>query len=312
MTRRRYLLITGILTTIVGSHAEASSITYQATILGQADTTPSSFGTLSFSSTLNLSNTAQMNYLNYLNSSDQAAFRSGSFDAWAHPASSNPNVGGYYDNESDASLNSSRGWQDNPIAITTNDLGQSVGVAFHIGSPTGFLYDPHTPAPSWQGSAPGAGSFSNTGPAPISEATAINDHGQIVGTSFDMSNNPIAHPFLGSQTFSGTLSQEGSSLALNNSGQVVGWIVDPKGTQHAFLFDGSTVQDLNDLIPGTSHFVLNVATGIDADGRIAGFGTSEDGTVHAFLLTPQSVPEPSTLFFAGFAAIAAIARRRSA
>ena len=46
------------------------------------------------------------------------------------------------------------------------------------------------------------------------------------------------------------------------------------------------MQDLNDLIPPNSGWVLILANAINNKGEITGYGTI-DGANHAFLLTPQ-------------------------
>ena len=46
--------------------------------------------------------------------------------------------------------------------------------------------------------------------------------------------------------------------------------------------------DLNSLIAGSSGWVLENATGVNAGGEIVGVGTI-DGTEHAFLLVPKGL-----------------------
>ena len=55
--------------------------------------------------------------------------------------------------------------------------------------------------------------------------------------------------------------------------------------QHAFVWDGGVITDLNDLIGAESGWILSEATGINTDGQIVGVG-SLDGERGAFLLTP--------------------------
>jgi probable HAF family extracellular repeat protein len=49
--------------------------------------------------------------------------------------------------------------------------------------------------------------------------------------------------------------------------------------------------DLNTLINPSFGWVLQQAFAINDDGQVTGFGTI-DGQTHAFLLTPEPVPEP--------------------
>lgn len=54
------------------------------------------------------------------------------------------------------------------------------------------------------------------------------------------------------------------------------------------------MEDLNNLIPG-SGWLLQNATGINDNGQICGNGRNPSGRYDAFLLTPTTTPEPSTL-----------------
>lgn len=82
------------------------------------------------------------------------------------------------------------------------------------------------------------------------------------------------------------------------------------GTDHAFLYSGGAMTDLNTLIDPTSGWILQQATAINDSGWIVGFGTNSLGQAHAFLLTPT--PEPSTAVIAasGLAALLLAAWRR--
>jgi probable HAF family extracellular repeat protein len=77
--------------------------------------------------------------------------------------------------------------------------------------------------------------------------------------------------------------------AINNSGTVVGWsYLADNYTTHAFAWTASGgLQDLNNLIPANSGWVLMYANGINASGQIVGTGTINTLT-HAFLLTPTA------------------------
>ncbi|MFO0811489.1 MAG: PEP-CTERM sorting domain-containing protein [Gemmataceae bacterium] len=137
---------------------------------------------------------------------------------------------------------------------------------------------------------------------------AINDAGQIVGYSETAAGE--THAFRYSDGFGivdlGTVAGTSGSLArgMNNQGDVVG----QSGTR-AFLFrDGLGMADLNGLIDPTSGWFLQVATDINENGQIAGFGTL-GGITRAFVLTP--VPEPSSLLLvAAFALAGAVAHHR--
>ena len=81
------------------------------------------------------------------------------------------------------------------------------------------------------------------------DAIAINNQGQIVGTS----------------------ATSGIPFSSND--------------ERAFIYSNGVMQDLNDLIPTGSGWVLNVATDINSAGQIVGTGKL-NGEDHAFLLTP--------------------------
>jgi probable HAF family extracellular repeat protein len=85
----------------------------------------------------------------------------------------------------------------------------------------------------------------------------------------------------------GALGAEGDSaaLAINASGLVVGYAAAPQG-QHAFLYNGQTMLDLNNLIPSNSGWTLIKATGINDAGQIVGIG-GYNGAAAGFLLTPS-------------------------
>jgi probable HAF family extracellular repeat protein len=131
-----------------------------------------------------------------------------------------------------------------------------------------------------------------------SEAWAINASGQVVGDSYTTpGNNIIFHAFrtaanspinpasddLG--TLGGTNSQ---AHGINASGQVVGYSATATGNNHAFLYSGGVMYDLNNLIPAGSGWELSQAYSIDDAGQIVGGGT-HNGSSHAFLLTPVPV-----------------------
>ena len=76
-----------------------------------------------------------------------------------------------------------------------------------------------------------------------------------------------------------------AALALNNKDQIVGT---------GFLYSDGQFTSLQSLLPSTSHWSNLNATGINDSGQIVGQGLI-DGQEHAFLMSPQSVPEPTTL-----------------
>lgn len=121
-----------------------------------------------------------------------------------------------------------------------------------------------------------------------STALAVNQHGVVVGWS-GVSDGSVSHAFLwsgGSMHALGALRQGANSaaLAVNANGAVVGWSDAVDGTSHAFLWRAGRMQDLNQVIPEYSGWVLSQASGINRRGEITGTGI-HDGQTHAFLLT---------------------------
>lgn len=277
---------------LVSTWAQADPIAYSITDLGSV---------------------AGGNYLNNLSASDKALFQTGSFDQWAHPSLVGDRGLGNF-NEGNPTPGSSRGWWGNSIAVSSNDLGISVGTADHIGTPGAFVHDPHFPPSSWQESPPGVGFLFVMWRAG-SHASAINNQGFAVGSAVPMSGWSLyEQPVLFGDdpkgpTFLDPLFRPGIALALNNDAQIVGSIQMRSGPNHAFVYDHGIFQDLNDIIPTSSGILLERAVGIDAQGRIVAFSDFGQSGPRAYLLTPTTVPEPGTLVFASLIIVATAIRR---
>jgi probable HAF family extracellular repeat protein len=181
---------------------------------------------------------------------------------------------------------------DNAVsgAYGINNSSEVVGQA----SGPNFLH-----AFSWteSGGMKDLGSFDGT-PGGTSGAADINDHGQIVGSSYSNAfGTTHAAYFTGERVVDlGTLGGFSSASAVNNNGQVVGDSFT-FGNDHAFLTDleGGPMLDLNTLIPPDSGWTLLRATGINDAGQIVGIGQLPgDDVIHAFVLTPE-VNQPAVL-----------------
>jgi probable HAF family extracellular repeat protein len=161
-----------------------------------------------------------------------------------------------------------------------NASGQVVGNAMTSGDAAmhAFLYD---------GTMHDLGILGAVNPFPglsnRSYALAINDCGQVVGSSTTSYDQGIGHAFLYDGTmhdltalsiFARTVS---SASAINNSGQIVGYARRNYFERYAFLYDG-TMHDL-----GTLGGTIASASGINANGQVVGFSTTNDGWEHAFL-----------------------------
>lgn len=145
-----------------------------------------------------------------------------------------------------------------------------------------------------------------------SEANAINNLGQIVG-SRGQPGAP-ATPFLYSNgkftdlgTFGGLT---GTALGINDSGQVIGYTQGLGQISAAFLYQNGVLIDLTKMVKASYGLDIATLAGINNAGQIA-FNATIDGQSHAFLLTPSTVPEPSTLFLLGCIPIALVVHRRS-
>ena len=143
--------------------------------------------------------------------------------------------------------------------------------------------------------------------ATFSTGLGINLFGQVAGYSSGLGFNP--HAFvtapdgrlidLGIPT--GALASYASGL--NDAGVVVGHFDLLGGRSHAFLWNAGTgMVDLNSLIDPTSAWELTVASAINANGQVTGFGLVNVMTpnglrreTHAFRLDPvTSIPAPSS------------------
>jgi probable HAF family extracellular repeat protein len=152
-----------------------------------------------------------------------------------------------------------------------------------------------------------------------SNALAINQAGQIAGWSY-LAGDSAQHAtfwddatMIDLGTLGGTNSQ---ALALNALGHVVGWSELADGSQHAMLWNGISLIDLNSFLDPalvSAGWVLKEAAGINDHGAIVGTVINpllgiNDG--HAFLLSP--VPEPKTyaMLLAGLMLLGTIGYKR--
>jgi probable HAF family extracellular repeat protein len=149
----------------------------------------------------------------------------------------------------------------------------------------------------------------------VTTANDINASGRIVGFAYTPGVSGLPRAVLwedGAILDLGTLGGNTSeAMAINRTGQVVGVSqIAGGGTfdNHAFIWEGGVMYDLNALIPADSGWVLLRARDINDRGQIVGSGKI-GGVSHAFLLTP--VPEPSTLGLLGIVLLAAARRLRS-
>jgi probable HAF family extracellular repeat protein len=174
------------------------------------------------------------------------------------------------------------------VAYGINDSGAVVGYAFLKRGPHAFVYsDEHV---TDLGTLGGSGSG----------AKAINQSGEIVGNA-NLEGDSMSHAFLYRNKRMidlGSFGGNSEALAINDYGSIVGysWTLPGSGGGppggpfneiHAFISDGRTMVNLNDLIASGSGWTLDQATGINNLGQIVGYGM-HDGEQRSFLLTPVS------------------------
>ncbi|MGA2621541.1 MAG: PEP-CTERM sorting domain-containing protein [Thermoguttaceae bacterium] len=155
------------------------------------------------------------------------------------------------------------------------------------------------------------------------QPNAMNQDGEIAGQSIlpngDM--HAVAWTRSGGLRDLGTLGGDNSSAnGVNSAGWVVGSsevLTNGPPYDHAFVdvapATGPMI-DLNSLVP-PSGWTLSDATGINDQNQIVCTGLGPSGDEHAFILTPNPTPEPSTYALlgtavAGLAGFAALRRQR--
>ncbi|MEZ6317761.1 MAG: GC-type dockerin domain-anchored protein [Phycisphaerales bacterium] len=168
------------------------------------------------------------------------------------------------------------------LATDSNAAGWIVGHAV----PSGAL---KPIAALWIGSTP---SSLGTLGGSWSTALGINAARQVVGIAENAGGMPHAFRFdlspagaVLTRTDLGALAGDNSAAyGINDAGTIVG-----TSHGHAFVWDG-TMRDLNALVPAGEGWTLQVATGINANGQIVGWGLHGPDGQRAFLLTPASCP----------------------
>jgi probable HAF family extracellular repeat protein len=173
-------------------------------------------------------------------------------------------------------------------ALDINDNGEIVGESvFEYGPPfTSHAFD-------WT-SAGGMKDLGTLAGGDTSMANAINSSGTIVGQSNSGSFetwHAVQWSPSGEIKDLGTLPGGTYSVAfgINDSGQVVGYANISDNAAHAMLWTSTGgMQDLNDLIPAGTGWVLINANAINDAGQITGYGTKNGTRNYAFLLTPTN------------------------
>jgi probable HAF family extracellular repeat protein len=178
------------------------------------------------------------------------------------------------------------------FAFGINDRGQVVGNSGTCANttPPPYVSSPHAVLWERDGAPVDLGSLGG----PFSGASAINERGDVSGTSSTVDGLP--RPFLWTpesrrmiqlippDAFPNAINP--CCKSINDRREIVGFMLDSEfSNSRAFLWKHGVMVDLNDLISKDSGWTLQSAASINASGQIAGQGMI-NGEVHAFLATP--------------------------
>ena len=145
---------------------------------------------------------------------------------------------------------------------------------------------------------------------PGAVAKSVNDNGAIVGGSNVSAKYGHATLWQNGQVIDlGSFGASSDAYDINNNGVIVGEATEPNGQHGAFVYQKGQITDL---LAGTI-WHDGKATAINDSGQIVGWATLPDGSIHAFLATPNAVPEPGSLlaFGVGTGVMLLAVRRRS-
>ena len=179
-----------------------------------------------------------------------------------------------------------------PSVVALNDSGIGAGAVSPGGSiPQAAIFSLETGASTTLDLSSIANRYFNQDPrqsAYQSQATAINNAGQVVGTLRSFYQGYPSPAFLHSGGVATELGTLGGSIAtphdINNSGIIVGESTLSDASSRAFIYRNGAMTDLNTLT-ANSGWVLTSANALNDLVQIVGTGTL-NGEVHGFLLNP--------------------------
>jgi probable HAF family extracellular repeat protein len=151
----------------------------------------------------------------------------------------------------------------------------------------------------------------------FAQAWDINQKGQIVGESYtDGYSGQRGFIFTNGVMTEISLPTWRDAIAynINEVGLVIGDANTESSGRQAWLYDGTNISYLNDLVDDRNGFNMTYARGLNDAGQIVGFGHySNFMGGSAYLLTPlNSVPEPATwaMMIGGMGLVGGAMRRR--
>jgi len=115
------------------------------------------------------------------------------------------------------------------------------------------------------------------GSSNFSEATGINDSGQIVGS--DVFSHAFLHDDTGFHDLGTFGGMDSAAYGINASGQVVGSAATADSTTDAFRYDSSGMHDLG---RPAGNYVASYGRAINASGQVAGYASDSKGARRAF------------------------------
>jgi probable HAF family extracellular repeat protein len=191
-------------------------------------------------------------------------------------------------------------WQDGVYKLIPGPSGALRGLAVGVndaGSSVGWYNEQ---AAEWdaQGHSTELGALSGYG---YSRAMAINSSGQIVGYVFNQTSDgsPIENPSRAVLWDHGHMVELGMpadclssrAYAINDSGEVAGFLITDDDKTHACTWTAGVVRDLGVFPDGN----VSRATSINNEGMVVGQGNHYDGSVSAFVWQNGALHDLGTL-----------------